>query len=94
MDEKTILHVCYSVTENCVNIDSYGIICMGCNACGRINPERQREDALRMWRKKLEDELSFDRWDDDPEVRALQEQNHQLNIEYYKAKITELEANS
>ena len=91
MGEKTFLHVGYSTTENCINDDSYGIICVRCNACGKINPERQREDALRMWRKKLEEELSFDRWDNDPKIRALQERNHQANIEYYKAKIAELE---
>ena len=94
MGEKTFLHVCHSATKNCINNDSYGIICVGCNACGRFNPERQREDALRMWREKLEDELNFNRWDDDPEIRALQERNHKANIEYYKAKIAELEASS
>jgi len=65
---------------------------VGCNACGRINPERQREDALKMWKEKLEDELSFNGWHDDPEIRELQRQNHQSNIEYFKAKIAELEA--
>ena len=94
MSEKTLLHICYSVTENCINIDSYGMICVCCNACGRINPARQKEDALRMWREKLEEVLNFDRWSDDPEVRALQERNRQANIEYYKAKIAELEASS
>ena len=94
MGEKTFLHVCYSTTKNCINNDSYGIICVGCNACGRINPELQREDALTMWREKLEDELNFNRWHNDPEIRALQEQNRQANIEYFEAKIAELEANS
>jgi len=94
MGEKTLLHVCYSVTENCINIDSYGMICVGCNACGRINPARQKEDALRMWREKLEEVLNFERWSDDPEVRALQERNLKANIEYYKAKIAALEASS
>lgn len=94
MGKETYLHVCYSATKNCINNDSYGMICVGCNACGRINPERQREDALTMWREKLEDELNFNRWHNDPEIRALQEQNRQANIEYFKAKIAELEASS
>ena len=94
MGEETFLHICYSTIENCINNDSYGIICVGCNACGRINPARQKEDALKMWREKLEDELNFNRWDDDPEIRALQERNRQANIEYYKAKIAELETSS
>jgi hypothetical protein len=90
--EKTFLHICYSTIENCINNDSYGIICVQCNACGRINPKTQKEDALKMWREKLEDELNFNQWHDDPEIRELQRQNHQSNIEYFKAKIAELEA--
>ena len=70
------------------------MICVQCNACGRINPERQREDALRIWREKLERELNFNQWHNDPEIRALQERNRQANIEYFKAKIAELEASS
>ena len=32
--------MCMSVLENCKNgMDSYGEICVGCNCCGRINPE-------------------------------------------------------
>ena len=91
IDEETFLHICYSAT-NCINNDSYGIICVGCNACGRINPKTQKEDALKMWREKLEDELNFNQWHSDPEIRALQEQNRQANIEYFEAKIAELEA--
>jgi len=49
---------------------------------------------LRIWREKLEDELNFNQWHNDPEIRALQEQNRQANIEYFKAKIAELEASS
>ena len=90
--EKTFLHICCSTIENCINNDSYGIICVQCNACGRINPKTQKEDALKMWREKLEDELNFNQWHDDPEIRELQRQNHQSNIEYFKAKIAELEA--
>jgi hypothetical protein len=87
-------HVCYSTTKNCINNDSYGIICVQCNACGRINPKTQKEDALKMWREKLEDELNFNQWHNDPEIRALQEQNRQANIEYFEAKIADLEASS
>jgi len=32
-------YVCRSVLADCVNPDSYGIICVGCNQCGRMNED-------------------------------------------------------
>lgn len=29
------LHISRPVVDNCKNIDSYGMICVGCNQCGR-----------------------------------------------------------
>jgi hypothetical protein len=80
------VHVCYSALKNCINADSYGMICVGCNACGRINPERQREDALRMWKRKLQqEELGIEGMDE------AQRKNIEANIQYFKNKIAELE---
>ena len=81
------VHVCYSAMKNCINNDSYGMICVGCNACGRINPERQREDALKMWQRKLqEEELGIEGMDE------AQRKNIEANIQYFKNKIAELES--
>lgn len=33
------MHVDIGVTENCKNPDSYGVICVWCNECGRFNNE-------------------------------------------------------
>jgi hypothetical protein len=84
------VHICYSAMKNCINNDSYGMICVGCNACGRINPERQREDALKMWKRKLQEELGFDNWIEGME--EAQRKTIELNIQYFKNKIAELES--
>jgi len=34
-----MLHVSEGISENCVNEDSYGAICVHCNRCGRFNKE-------------------------------------------------------
>lgn len=30
--------ICRGVADNCCNPDSYGMICVGCNQCGRFTP--------------------------------------------------------
>jgi len=34
-----MMHVDIGVTENCKNPDSYGMICVCCNECGRFGNE-------------------------------------------------------
>jgi hypothetical protein len=34
--KKAMIDVCCGVTAECVNPDSYGEICVGCNQCGRF----------------------------------------------------------
>ena len=33
------MHIDIGVTENCKNPDSYGMICVWCNECGRFDNE-------------------------------------------------------
>ena len=34
--------------------------------------------------KMLKEQYEFDRWDDDPDIKALQERNVKTNIRYFK----------
>ena len=83
-------HICISVTGDCINNDSYGEICVHCNACGRFDKSTQKQCALKMYKEKLQEEYDFDDWIDGFE--KLQRSNVASNIEYFKKKIEELEA--
>jgi hypothetical protein len=83
------MHIDYAVMKNCINPDSYGTICVGCNACGRINKDTQKEAELKLYKDLLQEQYNFDRWAEGME--ELQKKNIAANIEYFKAKITELE---
>ena len=84
-------HIDYAVADDCINIASYGEICVKCNACGRFNKETQRECALRVWIDELYDQFHFNAWfDDDEEIKALQKKNIESNIEFIQDKILSL----
>ena len=40
---KIHIHVCMGALPNCKNIDSYGVICVECNLCGRFDPPKQEK---------------------------------------------------
>ena len=83
------MYLDFTAMENCLNPASYGTICVGCNACGRINKETQKESQLKLYKELLQDQYNFDRWIEGME--ELQKKNIAKNIEHYKAKIAELE---
>lgn len=87
--KKTYLHISFNVTENCINDDSYGAICVHCNACGRWDKSTQKESALKMYKEHLQREYEFNNWIEGFE--ELQRKNIKENIEYLKNKIAELE---
>lgn len=46
-----MMHIDIGVSENCKNPDSYGVICVGCNECGRFNNESlptEEDDVLKI----------------------------------------------
>lgn len=86
------------VRDNCWNLyDSYGMICVGCGCCSQDKATRYRArlETVRRWLAEKED---FDYWDDDPELRAIQERNTRSDIRcfrrmvrYYEKKVGEIE---
>lgn len=85
----TTLHVSYSVTDDCINDNSYGAICVWCNCCGRIDKKTMKEAQLKYYKECLAEEENFNGWFDD--MRETQEANVKENIEYFKKKIAEVE---
>lgn len=81
----TYLHISIPALEDCINDDSYGEICVRCNACGRFDKSTQKECALEMYKEELQKQYNFDG------LIEVQKRNIESNIQYLKKKIAELE---
>ena len=83
------IFISMSAMSECINPDSFGEICVGCNACGRFDKDTQKECALKLYKQLLKEQYEFNRWIEGME--EIQQRNIEANIEYYKKKIDELE---
>lgn len=85
-------HICYGVSDDCINIYSYGEICVRCGCCEAEEPDEKKRIAnqIEYYSERLEEEKNFDNWDDDEKRRKIQEKNVKENIEYFEKKIKEL----
>ena len=79
-----------SVVKNCVNDDSYGCICVLCNACGRFDKSTQKECYKKMLLEKLQKERDFNDWSKNPKIKILQQSNIKKNIKYYEKELKKL----
>ena len=84
----TTLHVSYSVTDDCINHNSYGAICVWCNCCGRVDKKTMKDAQLEYYKELLEEQYNFDGWIEGME--ETQKANVKENIEYFKSKIEQL----
>lgn len=77
-----------AVSKDCINIHSYGMICVGCGCCSR-NPNYRDMiiRRIRYYLQQLHDEQHFDEWSENERLRKIQEENVKSNILYYKRKI-------
>lgn len=79
---------CFGVTDDCINIHSYGEICVWCGCCSRNKNYADRvHRILEYYKDRLWFEYRFDEWSDDDLIRRVQEKNVRSNIQYYKRKI-------
>ena len=84
------IHISLNVSEECINlVDTYGMICIKCNACGRFDKKTQKECALKMYKRHLKEKENFDGWIEG--LEEIQRKNNQSSIEYLKNKIKEIE---
>ena len=86
----TTLHVSYSVTDDCINDNSYGAICVWCNCCGRVDKKTMKEAQLKYYKECLEEQYNFGGWSEDDKWKETQKANVKENIEYFKKKIAEV----
>lgn len=75
---------CYSVQKDCINMDSYGEICVGCGCCSKDNNIRWPA-RLKMYQEHLERSMSFNHWMEG--TIRLQKRNQKANITYNKRRI-------
>lgn len=92
------VHISWAVRPDCYNMmaSCYGT-CYGCGCCTKQIPDRWI-NRIRYLEEELEEQEHFDLWDDDPELRALQERNVKENIRFlhrrlaiYKGKLERYE---
>lgn len=84
-------HICFGVKQGCFNPEeSYGEICVCCNACGRLNKETMLPDRLATFKRHLEAEKAAGA----VAVEGLDEHQKNViksNVEYYERAIREVE---
>jgi hypothetical protein len=87
-----MIHIDFSIRKDCKNLqDSFGEICVKCNACGRFDKKTQKQCYLRVLKEHLKEQKEFNDWDNEPKLRKLQEENIKANIKSIRQKIKEAE---
>ena len=87
------VHIGFSVAKDCENpYDSYGVVCVGCNCCGRYNPDTKMQCQLELNKRMLQESIDFDQWAADAKIRAIQRRNKKSDIKYFTKKIATIEA--
>jgi len=87
------MFVDYGIINKCKNLyESYGEICVHCNACGRFDKSTKTESEINVLNRVLEDtnNPNPEIWFDDEELRKLQETNRQKQIKYLRKRISKL----
>lgn len=87
MPDGTAIHIDFAVKKNCWNMQAYCYgNCYGCGCCAKDKKQRY-ESRIRYLNEELREREHFDLWDDDPELRQLQEKNVRFDIRWFKRKI-------
>lgn len=90
-----IVHVERAVEDRCWNLyDSYGEICVGCGCCSPDKDKRYKS-RIAVLEQQIAEFEHFDGWfEDDPEMKAVQEKNIRNNLRsfrrmlrYYKKRL-------
>lgn len=87
-----MIHVCFGVSENCINHYSCGEICVHCGCCKDIEPNKEKRlnNQIKYYRECIEENNNFSNWDSDEKWRKVQEENIKKNSIYYAKKIKEI----
>ena len=85
--------MCISASKNCINIGSYGMICVHCGCCEEMNPnlKDRTEKQIKYYKERLQEEYNFSDYSKNEKIALIQKENVEEHIIYYKKKIMELE---
>lgn len=84
--------MCMSASAGCINIYSYGCICVHCGCCEKYNPNAidRTERQIRYYEERLEEQYNFDEFDEIEKFAEIQRNNIKDNIVFYTEKIKQL----
>lgn len=75
-------------SDDCINVSSFGEICIGCGCCSYNPNYRDRIiHQIRYYKEMLKHEQSFDIYGEHEQIRKMQEENIKANILYFKREI-------
>lgn len=81
------VHVDYGVSKKCVNHESFGEICVGCNCCGRFGEDTMWQARYELAIRSLCDEV--EKLQSEYFQSNLQQANICSNISYWGEKLKE-----
>lgn len=82
-----IFHIDVPVSSKCWNpYDSYWQICVHCGCCSK-DPLTRANARYELCLEQIAHFNAFDGWDEDPEIRALQEQNIKYDLKYFNRRL-------
>lgn len=76
-----------SVSKDCINMASYGVICVGCNACGRFDESTMWKSRYEMYVGELAELVG--KFGEDFYKSNLQQMNIATDVIYFGKKIKE-----
>lgn len=76
----------YAKGTNCWNVYETMYTCIGCGCCAKDKKARYK-NRVRVLKRVLQEQYNFNDWNDDPELKAIQERNIKSNIRYFKKKL-------
>ena len=80
------IYIDFAKGKKCWNIYETVYTCIRCGCCSKDKNERYK-NRVRVLKRLLQKEYNFNDWDDDPELKAIQERNIKSNIRYFKKKL-------
>ena len=87
-----MIHVCFGVSDNCINHYSHGEICVHCGCCEDIEPNKEKRlnNQIKYYNECIKENNNFSNWDSNEKWRKVQEENIKENNIYYAKKIEEI----
>lgn len=80
------IYIDFAQGTKCWNLYETIYSCIGCGCCAKDKKARYK-NRVRVLKRVLKEQYNFNNWDDDPELKAIQERNIKSNIRYLKKKL-------